>query len=93
MLELRECVTDRFGQSFVEVAHHLPELHQRAFHGAELSDDVVGMAQLERPVQLLAPLRRGEDALRPVDGFPAAGPRTEPREACVPAGERARHDR
>ena len=93
MLELREGVADRFGQPFVQVADHLPELHQRAFHGAEFSDDVVGMPEFPRPIQFLTALSRGERALGPVNGLSAAGSRTEPCETHVPLREGAGDDR
>ena len=92
VLELRERVPDRLGQSFVQVADHLPELHQRALHGAEFADDVLSVAKFSRTIEFLAPSRGSEDPLRSMDRLPAADSRTEPSETGVPPDERARHD-
>ena len=55
-LQLGEGLTDRFGQAVVEVAGHLPDLHQRPLHLPEALGDLLGGAQLPLGVDLDASL-------------------------------------
>jgi len=54
LLELGERLTDRLGQTLVEVAGHLAELHQGALHAPEHLGDLFGAAELELVGQLLS---------------------------------------
>jgi hypothetical protein len=58
--EVAEGQTQRFGQAVVEVARHLPELHQRTLHPAEAGGDVLRGPQLAFAVERLRPLGRRE---------------------------------
>ena len=58
--QLGEGLTNRLGQAVVEVAGHLPDLHQRPLHLPEAFGDLFGRAQLSFGVDLDAPWRRGE---------------------------------
>jgi hypothetical protein len=51
--EIAEGQTQRFGQAVVEVARHLPELHQRTLHPAEAGGDVLRGPQLALAVERL----------------------------------------
>ena len=59
-LQLGQREANRFGQPVVEVARHLPDLHQGALHVAETLGDVLGGAQLELLVELDSALGAGE---------------------------------
>src|SRR5207244_957593 len=55
VLELREGGADVLGQPVVDEAQELPHLHERALHVPEGGGDILGAAQLEGGVELLAP--------------------------------------
>ncbi len=72
-LQLGQRAAHVLGQSLVEVAGHLAQLHQGALHLAQGLGHLLGGLQLERGVELLAALGVGEDPTGLVRGQRAAG--------------------
>ena len=61
-LQLGEREANRLGKAVVEVARHLPDLHQGALHVAEALGDVFGGAQLSAPRRARLGARRWRTA-------------------------------
>ena len=71
LLELGERGAHVLGESLVEVADHLAELHQRALHLAELAGDVLGVPELDAAIERargVRPRRTGPAPWRPSAG-------------------------
>ena len=81
------------GQALVEVAGHLAELHQGALHVPERLGDLLGGAQLELGVELLAAAGVGEHLAGPVGGVAATGAGAEQGQPGVAGGAAAVADR
>src|SRR3954452_16298423 len=62
--QFRERHAERFRQTFVEVARHLPELHQRALHVAEALSDLLRRLQLSLMIELDPSVSIGEQLAR-----------------------------
>ena len=96
LLQAGEGCTDRLGEPVVEVARHLPELHQGTLHVAERGRDLGRRGQLELGVEGLLALRRREDPLRPIHRRGRPEPSADPGELAVsspPAGPHRRRRR
>ena len=63
-LELGQRLADRLGQTLVEVARHLAELHEGALHAPEHLGDLLRGAELELGVELVAGASAGAKARR-----------------------------
>ncbi len=81
VLELGEGVANVLRQPLVEVAGHLPDLHQGALHLAEHLGHLLGRPHLEGRVELAATLGIGEHPPGPMGGVRAPGPSPQPGQA------------
>ncbi len=82
-LQLRQREPQWLGQSVVEVAGHLAELHQGTLHVPQFVGDLLGRAQLSVAVQFLTTLRRRERLAGRRGGVGGADPGAHPGEARV----------
>ena len=86
-LQLGEGQAHRLGQSVVDIARHLAELHQRALHVAEPLGDLLGAAQLALGVELDAAFGAGEHL--PRGGRRVRRPDAEPEARQLDVARRA----
>jgi hypothetical protein len=89
LLELGQRLTHGLGQTLIEVAGHLAQLHHRPLHVPEGLSHLGGGAQLRRRVQFLTTFGVGEGPASLVERPPAPGSRRHPGQrerAPAPSG-------
>ena len=82
----RERLANRLGEAVVEVARHLPDLHQRALHLAEAVGDLLRRPQLAFGIDRDPPLCRGEQLARRRRGVRRPNVEADPRQLQVARG-------
>ncbi len=93
LLQRGECLAHRRCEPVVEIARHLPELHQRALQLAEHARDVGGGAELVLGVELGATFGWRDGAAHHVDGMARPGAHTDRGEPSVARDDRVAHER
>ena len=77
LLQLCQHRAYMLGQALIEIARHLPDLHERALHMSEGLGDLLGGAHLELGVELSALTGIGEHPAGPVGGVGTSGTHAE----------------
>jgi hypothetical protein len=88
VLEADHRRAERLRHVLIDVARHLAELHEDAFHVAELFRDLLGRTQGQVVTEIAAALDRREEELRRACQVAPANPQCNARQRRAPAEPR-----